>query len=359
MSFMRGALPPLAHALPTARTAFVHPIAIPKPPSSAASRLFTSSARSHHFSTPPPSGPKPSSSSSSKSSPFAFARNAFRGDGKRSVYTAPPTAYGGSARPGVDWRKVGINVGLGVVGAVGLNFALNRETRGPLSGFEGEYLNSTFRWTAGGLAITAAVAFAAHRNGLAFRLMSANPWLVMGGGLILSIGSMMAVYATPPDSPLHYLGWATFSAMQGVTLSPLFFLNPAILTRAGLYTLGATAGISYVGATAKSDQYLWIGGPLLAGLGVLICTSLAPMIMPRMAMRTLTTLESVGAYGGVAVFSGFILYDTQKILKHAQMAQRGVLPADPIRESVSLILDVINLFTSIVRVLLLQQNRRK
>jgi hypothetical protein len=120
--------------------------------------------------------------------------------------------------------------------------------------------------------------------------------------------------------------------MQGLTLSPMFFLNPAILARAGLYTLGATGGIAYVGATAESEKYLWIvshlfllfsfplllslqptdssatslqGGPLLAGLGVLICANLAPMLMPRMALRTLNTLETVGAYGGVAVFSGF------------------------------------------------------
>jgi hypothetical protein len=39
----------------------------------------------------------------------------------------------------------------------------------------------------------------------------------------------------------------------------------------------------------------------------------------------------------------FILYDTQKIRKHAQLAQRGVIPADPVRESVSLVLDIINL----------------
>ncbi|GAA6035540.1 hypothetical protein JCM8097_000305 [Rhodosporidiobolus ruineniae] len=88
--------------------------------------------------------------------------------------------------------------------------------------------------------------------------------------------------------------------MQGLTLSPMFFIAPAILGRAGLYTAGAVGGISYVGATADSEKYLWIGGPLMAGLGILILANLAPMLMPRMALRTLTTLETVGAYGGVA-----------------------------------------------------------
>jgi len=46
--------------------------------------------------------------------------------------------------------------------------------------------------------------------------------------------------------------------MQGLTLSPMCLVNPAILGRAALYTAGAVGGISYVGATAKSDQYLWL-----------------------------------------------------------------------------------------------------
>ncbi|GAA5838160.1 hypothetical protein JCM11251_004727 [Rhodosporidiobolus azoricus] len=352
-SFAR-AFPSLARAAaPTPATLLRSSAPRFSPSSSASSRLFSSSARSSSF--------QPRHSASS---PFARAREAFRGQqqqqqqqAKRGVATVQQ-AYGGG-KQSVDWRKVGINVGIGAAGAVALNLFLN-SPEGTLAGFEGDYLRRTFGWTAGGLSITAATAYLAHQNGLAVRLMSANPWLVMGGGLVLSIGSMMGVYYTPPDSPLHYASWAAFSAMQGLTLSPMFFLNPAILGRAGLYTAGAVGGISYVGATAESEKYLWIGGPLLAGLGVLVCANLAPLLMPRMALRTLTTLETVSAYGGVAVFSGFILYDTQKIRKHAHLVQRGVIPNDPIRESVSMILDVINLFTSIVRVLLLQQgNRRK
>lgn len=47
---------------------------------------------------------------------------------------------------------------------------------------------------------------------------------------------------------LHLQG---FNVCQAATLSPLFFLNPAILSRAALYTAGVVGSLSYVGATAS------------------------------------------------------------------------------------------------------------
>jgi growth hormone-inducible transmembrane protein len=119
--------------------------------------------------------------------------------------------------------------------------------------------------------------------------------------------------------------------------------------------------LSYVGATAKNNTYLYMGGPLLAGVTVVALSSLAPMALP-LGMRGLAIAESISLYGGLAVFSGFVLYEyvnvmisvlsvahqslvysTQKILQHARMAETGVIPRDPLRESVSLELDMINI----------------
>lgn len=49
-------------------------------------------------------------------------------------------------------------------------------------------LNDTFKWSGAGLAITALVAKGLHSQGFAVRMMSANPWVVMGVGLAASIG---------------------------------------------------------------------------------------------------------------------------------------------------------------------------
>ena len=152
---------------------------------------------------------------------------------------------------------------------VGVDMLLNRETRDALSPAERSYLHESFQYTGGGLAITALAARAMFRNGFTFRIMAANPWLVLGVSLVGSIGTMMgAMYTSPENSLLKHTFWLVsarsgrsrtpraytaqgFNVCQAATLSPLFFMSPAILSRAALYTLGAVGSLSYVGATAK------------------------------------------------------------------------------------------------------------
>lgn len=137
-----------------------------------------------------------------------------------------------------------------------VNGFFNRETRDSLSPGERSYLHETFQYTGGGLVLTALGARALFRSGAAFRIMSANPWVVLGVSLVGSIGSMMGVMMTSPDRPILKHGfWLAFNGFQAATLSPLFFLNPAILSRAALYTCGVVGSLSYVGATAKYVVY--------------------------------------------------------------------------------------------------------
>ncbi len=83
---------------------------------------------------------------------------------------------------------------------VATNAFLNRETRDALSTAERSYLHESFQYTGGGLAITAIVARAMFKNGVAFRIMSANPWVVLGVSLVGSIGTMMGAMYTPPEN---------------------------------------------------------------------------------------------------------------------------------------------------------------
>ncbi|KAF9270725.1 hypothetical protein L218DRAFT_849083 [Marasmius fiardii PR-910] len=264
-------------------------------------------------------------------------------------------------RPGqaISWQRMALTAA-GVAGTVVvIEGMLNRETRDGLSTAEQSLLHDSFKYTGGGLVLTALAARYMFKSGVTFRIMAASPWLVLGVSLVGSIGTMMGVFYTPPEKTVQkHLFWLGFNACQAATLSPLFFFAPAILSRAAIYTLGIVGSLSYVGATAKNDKYLNLGGPLLAGVTVVALSSLAPMVLP-LGMRGLAVTEAISLYGGLALFGAFVLYDTQKILQHARLAEQGLMKRDPMNEAIGLELDMINIFIRLVQILAMQNNRKK
>lgn len=157
-----------------------------------------------------------------------------------------------------------------------------------------------------------------------------------------------------------YALWVAFNATQAAFVAPLLAFAPgALIARAGLYTVAMMGSISFVGATAKQEKYLYIGGPLLAGAAVVMASGFAPLVLPVTAVRTLAFTENMWLWGGLALFGGFTLYDVQKVLHHARLAERGIIKKDPVNESISLELDFLNIFVRMVQILMMQQSRRK
>lgn len=286
------------------------------------------------------------------------ARNAFRSS---RTYIQQPIAP--AANNGNLVQKLAIGAGLFGGSWLVLNFMFNRETRedGGMPPFERAYLNDTFLHTGLGVGIIGLSARAMFQSGFTYRLMATNPWVVMIGGLALSIGTMMGTRAVEPTNYLPKYGlWTAFNVTQGALLAPLLFMAPpALIARAGLYTVAMMGSISFVGATAKQEKYLYLGGPLLAGVALVAVSGFAPLVLPATAVRTLAFTENIWLYGGLAVFGGFTLYDVQKILMHARLAEQGRIPKDPVNESISLELDFLNIFIRMVQILMMQQNRRK
>ncbi|KAI4205919.1 MAG: hypothetical protein LQ350_000104 [Teloschistes chrysophthalmus] len=244
---------------------------------------------------------------------------------------------------------------------VAANLLFNRETRedGGMPPYERSYLNETFAHTGLGIGIIGVAASAMHRSGWSYRLMATNPWVVVGCSLVASLGTMYGTFNTSPDNYVQkYALWTGFNLAQAAILSPLLFLHPSLLARAGLYTAAMMGSLAFVGATAKQEKYLYLGGPLLAGVALVAVSGLAPLVIPATAARTLMWSERIWLYGGLAVFGGFTLYDTQKVLQHARMAERGVVRKDVVNESISLELDFLNIFIRMVRILGMQQRRK-
>lgn len=284
----------------------------------------------------------------------SFFQNAFRRNYQQQAYRAPSTQGMGTK----------LAYGAAIVGGTVLatNLIFNRETRedGGMPPFEREYLNQTFMHTGLGVGIIGVAARALHNSGWSYRLMATNPWLVVGVSLALSVGTMYGTYATHPDNYVQKYGlWTAFNLTQAAVLTPLMFMSPALLARAGIYTVGLMGSIAFVGATAKQEKYLYLGGPLLAGVVLVALSGLAPMVVPATAARTLMWSENIWLYGGLAVFGGFTLYDVQKILHHAKLAERGIVRKNVVNESISLELDFLNIFIRMVQILGMRNNNRK
>nr|KMM70028.1 growth hormone inducible transmembrane protein [Coccidioides posadasii RMSCC 3488] len=291
-------------------------------------------------------------------SSFAKARQNF-GDAFRRTYMQQ--SYQVQDRGNLTQKLL---YGAAIVGGtiVATNLIFNRETRedGGMPQYERSYLNDTFMHTGLGVGIIGIAARALHTSGWSYRLMQANPWAVIGLSLVASIGTMYGTFYTSPENYVQkYALWAGFNLAQAAVLSPLMFLQPALLARAGLYTVGMMGSIAFVGATAKQEKYLYLGAPLLAGVCVVALSGFAPLVLPATATRTLMWSERIWLYGGLAVFGGFTLYDIQKILYHARMAERGLVKRDVVNESISLELDFLNIFIRMVQILGMRGNNNR
>lgn len=148
------------------------------------------------------SSPKSSAFTSKSVTPvtaFAKSRNAFQ-QAFRRTYIQPS---GQAVRPDTGSMAQKLLYGAAIVGGtvVATNFMFNRETRedGGMPPYERAFLNETFMHTGLGVGIIGVAASALHRSGWSYRLMTTNPWIVIGGGLVASLGTMYGTFATSPD----------------------------------------------------------------------------------------------------------------------------------------------------------------
>lgn len=86
------------------------------------------------------------------------------------------------------------------------------------------------------------------------------------------------------------------------------------------YFTGIVGGLSTVAVCAPSDKFLNWAGPLGIGLGGVFVASLGSAFLPPTSALGLS-LYSISLYGGLLLFSAFLLYDTQKVSRGKRYLQ--------------------------------------
>lgn len=98
------------------------------------------------------------------------------------------------------------------------------------------------------------------------------------------------------------------------------------------YTAGVVGGLSVIAVCAPSDRFLHLGGPLAIGLGIVFASSVGTLFLPPIT-KLGAGLYSMSLYGGLLLFSAFLLYDTQRIVHNAENHSPDAMKKfDPINE---------------------------
>ncbi|KAK9510433.1 hypothetical protein O3M35_005223 [Rhynocoris fuscipes] len=224
-----------------------------------------------------------------------------------------------------------------------------------------ERIKSTYSYFAGSLIIAASSAVMAFRSPMIMNIVSRNSFLAIAGCIAAMIGTGELCRQMPysPGFGPKQMTWMLHSSVIGVVLAPICILGGPILVRAAWYTAGVVGGLSAIACCAPSDKFLYMGAPLAMGLGVVFASSIGTMFLPPTSMFG-ASLAAVSLYGGLLVFSGFLLFDTQRIVRAAEVYPvNHPRPFDPVNMSISIFLDTINIFIRIATILSGSQQKRK
>ncbi|XP_012256570.1 growth hormone-inducible transmembrane protein-like [Athalia rosae] len=227
-----------------------------------------------------------------------------------------------------------------------------------------ERIRSTYMYFGGSILVTAAGAALCLRSPTMMNLVARQGWLALGATMVAMIGSGMVARSIPysPGFGAKQVAWMVHTGIMGAVLAPMCLLGGPLVARAALYTAGVVGGLSTVAVCAPSDKFLYMGGPLAIGLGVVFVSSLGSMFLSPTTVLG-AGLHSMALYGGLILFSGFLLYDTQRIIKNAQIHPVAPLaqmrPYDPINNAISIYLDTVNIFIRILTILAGGGGRKK
>lgn len=207
-------------------------------------------------------------------------------------------------------------------------------------------IHSTYAHLGIGFGISTAAAFATFKSPVLLRFFSNTSALGAIGTMAALIGSSVVVQSIPYEQGFgpKQLAWVGHCSLLGMILAPLsMFGGPAII-RAATYTAGIVGGLSAIAVCAPSERFLVSSAPISIGLGAIVASSIGSMFLSPTSKIGLG-LYGISLYGGLIVFSGMLLYDTQKTIKKAELHPAySMAPYDPINNSLHIYMDIINIF---------------
>ncbi|WP_456402972.1 Bax inhibitor-1/YccA family protein [Hydrogenimonas sp.] len=162
-----------------------------------------------------------------------------------------------------------------------------------------------------------------------------SQWYI--GLVILEFAMLFGLMFTRSKPGLNLVMLFAFTFLTGITLVPLLAaVGSGVVAQAFFLTAVIAGGLSLYAMQTSRDFSSW-GKPLFIALIILVVGSLVNLFLGS------SLLQVAIAGAGALLFSIMIIFDTQRII-------RGDF-ATPVEAAVSIYLDVLNLFISLLQIL--------
>lgn len=209
------------------------------------------------------------------------------------------------------------------------------------------FFNTVYAWMACGLGVTAIVAYLVSQN----KAMAAA-FDTRGMAIVFLLGMVLFAYgiqsaAQRISATVATVLFLVFAAMMGAFISSIFLIySLSTITAAFVMTGGVFGAMSVYGFVTRRDLTSMGSFLIMCVVGLIVATIVNFFVASNAFSWFLT-------YAILAVFIGLTAYDTQKLRNIAQQTAGNTDLAHryAIIGSLSLYLDFINMFLSILRIL--------
>lgn len=228
---------------------------------------------------------------------------------------------------------------------------MSNSTTGPIQRAEAtpifvSFISQVYAWMAGGLLITAAIAYLITQaifNNFELALTVTN-WILPAILLQLGLVVVISLGAGRLNAALSSFLFVIYSASNGVFFS---ILLASYGLQAAALAFGATfitfAIMAFYGYTTKQDLTTF-GNIAIFGLIGVIVGSVINIFANSQAFDWVLTYLTLG------IFIVLTAYDTQKLKRMSQSADANTLSKYVIAGALSLYLDFINIFITLLRI---------
>ncbi|GJP54734.1 hypothetical protein CLOM_g13782 [Closterium sp. NIES-68] len=179
------------------------------------------------------------------------------------------------------------------------------------------------------------------------------------GGAISSIASIVGVLclnatpATPANESFRFRLLLAIAFSHGCSIGPLIDavaqVNPGLIVTAFVATAAIFLCFSGAALLARRREYLYLGGLLASAVSTMLTLRLASFFFGGS-----NAVFQIELYGGLLVFAGYIIYDTQMVVERACQGHR-----DHVVDALELLLDFVAVFVRILFILMRKEEREE